>query len=513
MTALFAAMLSSCKDDVPVFSVTFDSKGGTPIATQIVERGGKVEQPETPTLNSYWFAGWTMEDDAASSLWDFVNGTVIADMRLYAKWVQNLYPVTVTSAENGTARANATSAAMGELIRLEAIANNGYRFIEWQIIEGGINLSNTTDNPAAFIMPDEVVQVKALFMPYQVAPFKLYQSYAASPDGIHEWNEIEAEYTITRLPDLPMRTGYGYTDGIKLKFRNMAHGDRHYQYINDYTAYESVSSSMLRFQSATHEFYFSGGYVYARLLSNPAITKRIQIAETSFVYTYAQRNNDVLATTNWGEVLIFRYNDNEWYRMPMVQPDVYEVTPGAPMQTERNGMVQFYCYIIYQGRSLLGEFPSGKIFEFTGSVLQVSDMSPSEELLLIPPEFAGQRKEAQSMAIYGGDLFVGYWPDGVILRYDHKQKQWSRFTRLFDFPAEGVNIRDYRYNSSHSAFYGQRVAALVPFEDVLYAVTSNLNGWHDDIVPSPLLSEEQIRQYGAVYKIYRPGCRTIYFPR
>jgi len=121
-------------------------------------------------------------------------------------------------------------------------------------------------------------------------------------------------------------------------------------------------------------------------------------------------------------------------------------------------------------------------------------------------------REAQSMAIYGGDLFVGYWPDGVILRYDHKQKQWSRFTRLFDFPAEGGNIRDYIYNTP-SAFYGQRVNTLVPFEDGLYATTCNLNGWHDDIVPSPLLSEEQIRQYGAVYKIYRTGCRTTYIPR
>ena len=340
------------------------------------------------------------------------------------------------------------------------------------------------------------------------APLKLWQTYCASPDGMHEWDDIEAEYTITRLPELPMRTGYCYTDGVNLKFRNLAHGDRHYQYINDYTAYERVSSTMLRFQSSTHEFYFSGGYVYAKLISYP-YSERIQIAETSWIYTYAKKNDDVLAITNWGEILVFRNND--WYRMTMVADDIYMITPGAEMQNIVSGK-QFYSSIIYQGRTLLGQFPSGKIFEFEGDFVQVSDLSPPEELLIVTPEFVPNGREAQSMAVYGGDLFVGYWPDGVILRYDHKQKQWSQFTRLFDFPAKGGNIRDYIYNTP-SAFYGQRVNALVPFEDALYVATSNLNGWHDDIVPSPLLTEEQIRQYGAAYKIYRPGCKTTYFQR
>jgi len=349
------------------------------------------------------------------------------------------------------------------------------------------------------------------------APIKLWQTHIASPEGIHEWDDIEAEYTVTRLPELPMRTGWGFTDGKDLIFADQPNGWRLFKYTNNYTAWEYTNAQIPRFQSMTHEFLVDRGFLYAIPFSSPDPViydnKRIQISGAAML-TYAQYNNDVIAITNWGEILVFR--NNEWYRMTRVQnTDVWVITPGAGMLPQASGK-QFYCSIIYQGRTLIGEYPTGKIYEFTGSVLQVSDISPPAELLRLTPGFEGDYKEAQSMAIYGGDLFVGYWPDGVILRYDYKQKQWSRFTRLFDFPTEG-NFRDY-YAPEHVTagqinFYGQRVQSLVPFEDGLYAVTSNKNTWYDYLVPSPLLTEEQIKQYGAVYKIYRPGCRTTYFPR
>jgi uncharacterized repeat protein (TIGR02543 family) len=168
MTALFAALLSSCeKDDAPTFAVTFDSKGGTPTPLeQIVKKGGTVEKPADPTLTNHLFAGWTTADNATSSLWDFEKGTVTANMTLYAKWAQNTYTVTVSSDENGKASASVTSAVEGELITLTATANSDYRFVEWQVIEGGITLSSTTDNPATFIMTDKSVEVKAIFAPF-----------------------------------------------------------------------------------------------------------------------------------------------------------------------------------------------------------------------------------------------------------------------------------------------------------------------------------------------------------
>lgn len=61
-------------------------------------------------------------------------------------------------AENGTATASAETAVAGTEITLEAKAKEGYAFKEWQVIKGNVEIK---DNK--FIMPDEDVEVKAIF--------------------------------------------------------------------------------------------------------------------------------------------------------------------------------------------------------------------------------------------------------------------------------------------------------------------------------------------------------------
>ena len=151
------------RDDPPTFSVTFDSKGGTPTpATQTIEKGGVVEKPADPTLTNYQFAGWTTEDNATSPLWDFENGTVISDMTLYANWEQNR--VTVLSDGNGTVAIASVEQSDGYwYVTITATANDGYCFVEWQFFGGG----STTDNPYTFIIDpalENKVEVKAIFV-------------------------------------------------------------------------------------------------------------------------------------------------------------------------------------------------------------------------------------------------------------------------------------------------------------------------------------------------------------
>ena len=58
-------------------------------------------------------------------------------------------------------------------------------------------------------------------------------------------------------------------------------------------------------------------------------------------------------------------------------------------------------------------------------------------------------------------------------------------------------------------FYAQRITSLVPYGDSLYATTSNLNGWGDG--PDPVfLSDEQISEYGNVFRIRKSGCASSY---
>jgi uncharacterized repeat protein (TIGR02543 family) len=68
------------------------------------------------------------------------------------------YTITVQTDGNGTANANISSASQGTQITLTANANNGYRFKEWQVIDGGVTITGNKFN-----MPASNVTVKVIF--------------------------------------------------------------------------------------------------------------------------------------------------------------------------------------------------------------------------------------------------------------------------------------------------------------------------------------------------------------
>ena len=66
-----------------MYEVTFDSDGGTEIASVKVKENDKVEKPDDPTKDGYLFAGWYYLDE----LYDFET-PVKQDMILKAKWTE-----------------------------------------------------------------------------------------------------------------------------------------------------------------------------------------------------------------------------------------------------------------------------------------------------------------------------------------------------------------------------------------------------------------------------------------
>ena len=81
-----------------VYTVTFDSYGGTPVPpAQDVEYGHTATKPADPTLKGYTFAFWYLgEDEQNATAYDF-NTPVTADITLTAKWEINKYTVTFDS--------------------------------------------------------------------------------------------------------------------------------------------------------------------------------------------------------------------------------------------------------------------------------------------------------------------------------------------------------------------------------------------------------------------------------
>lgn len=69
-----------------VFTVIFDSAGGTKVEAATVKSGEKIPEPPEPkrsnTKQQYVFKGWYIGD----SKWDYKNGIVTGDITLTAKW-------------------------------------------------------------------------------------------------------------------------------------------------------------------------------------------------------------------------------------------------------------------------------------------------------------------------------------------------------------------------------------------------------------------------------------------
>ncbi len=65
-------------------TVTFNSNGGSSVASQTVADGSKATKPADPTKSGYTFGGW-YTDSACTTAFDF-NTVVTSDITLYAKW-------------------------------------------------------------------------------------------------------------------------------------------------------------------------------------------------------------------------------------------------------------------------------------------------------------------------------------------------------------------------------------------------------------------------------------------
>lgn len=67
------------------YTVNFDSNGGSPVPSQIIEEGKKALKPITPTKDGYQFDDWYFGDER----WVFIGYIVSQDMTLTAQWQES----------------------------------------------------------------------------------------------------------------------------------------------------------------------------------------------------------------------------------------------------------------------------------------------------------------------------------------------------------------------------------------------------------------------------------------
>ena len=139
--------------------------------------------------------------------------TVNGDTEIKALWKDSVIPpttytITISNDGNGSGTASPSAAVVGTEITLTATPNTGYRFKEWEIISGGVAITNNK-----FTMPDGNVEVKAIFeKDAPPAPTEYTVTVTSGGNGTasasHAKAVVSTEITLTATPD----TGYRFKE-------------------------------------------------------------------------------------------------------------------------------------------------------------------------------------------------------------------------------------------------------------------------------------------------------------
>ena len=118
-------------EKVSNYTVTFNSDGGTKVASQTVAPGKKAKEPADPTKEAYIFDGWYLNN----TKYDF-SEEVKKNITLVAKWKEdpNVKRYTVTFETDGGTKVNSQRIIENKTVTKPANPTKpGHKFIEWQL--------------------------------------------------------------------------------------------------------------------------------------------------------------------------------------------------------------------------------------------------------------------------------------------------------------------------------------------------------------------------------------------
>ena len=110
-----------------IYTITFDSAGGTSVPSQKVLNGKKIKKPDAPTKVGYTFTGWFVADDE----WNFLAYTVTDDMTLTAGWAANTYVISF-NVDGGKALAD-LNVTYNSAFVLPVPEKENYVFLGWEL--------------------------------------------------------------------------------------------------------------------------------------------------------------------------------------------------------------------------------------------------------------------------------------------------------------------------------------------------------------------------------------------
>ena len=150
-------------------NITIESdKGGVAIASQTQAKSGESIRLEARSVEGYKFKEWkVVQGDTAVKNSAFVMPE--GDVKIKAVFEDTRpksYSVSIVKEGDGLTYASPAVAAVGQKVYLSAASYTGYRFKEWQVVQGDIKLEKNS-----FVMPDGPVVVKAVFDKLETNPY------------------------------------------------------------------------------------------------------------------------------------------------------------------------------------------------------------------------------------------------------------------------------------------------------------------------------------------------------
>lgn len=171
-------LIASFKKDEPnTFTVTFNSNGGSSVATKIVKKDETVSKPTNPTRSGYTFNGWYLNNKK----YDF-NTKITDNITLIAQWTKNTSqnnnsntnqnqdtPKPVTkytvsfNTNGGSSIASQTISAGGKATKPENPTKNGYKFINWLHNGGAYDFNSPVNGNVILVANWEKIPVPDVY--------------------------------------------------------------------------------------------------------------------------------------------------------------------------------------------------------------------------------------------------------------------------------------------------------------------------------------------------------------
>jgi uncharacterized repeat protein (TIGR02543 family) len=182
------------------YTVSFDSQGGSTVASANFNFGDPISMPSAPTRAGFTFTGWFVAPSGGSSVGSSHTPTAPGDLTLYAHWTA--VPYTVFYDTKGGSTVASSTFAFGDTVALPiAPTKNGYDFAGWYVVSSGGSALGLTFTPTTAAD----VTLYAQWTPASFPVTFNAQGGSSVPSSSYTWGG-----SVT-MPPAPTRPGYNFT--------------------------------------------------------------------------------------------------------------------------------------------------------------------------------------------------------------------------------------------------------------------------------------------------------------